>query len=235
MTIEAAFEGLDLRGIPDGFRVGSAVAAVAGDGAHPLLGVHGGIGNLLDSTWNGQGFNLIWRPHFPQTESDHFLQLNMTSETTTFSGMGGPVPNRGLIEKDIAIYAVRYLQQIHDANFAPPVGGGGLHVEPGFWLSVPATAETAGLPILVRCASISHGVTILAQGSAISQLPISIPQANTVPFNSAGPIQFEESTLTNVSLFRTSPLPSSITRKSLITQTCYSITSWIRYRHRGVK
>ena len=196
---------LNLSEIPDGLRVGGSTG--------PLLGVHGGIGNF-PGTWTGRGFNLIWRPHFPSAD-DHFLQLNLTSETIEFNGVGGPVPNRGLNEPDIAIFAIRYLQQIHDANFPIPQGGGGLHVEPGFWLSIPATPETAGARSLVRAASIPHGTTILAQGTAVSQLPPVIPAVSTVPFQTGGGQQFPfptESVLTNTSSFRTTPLPAGITQ-----------------------
>ena len=196
---------LNLSEIPDGLRVGGS--------SGPLLGVHGGIGNF-PGTWTGRGFNLIWRPHFPSAD-DHFLQLNLTSETIEFNGVGGPVPNRGLNEPDIAIFAIRYLQQIHDANFPIPQGGGGLHVEPGFWLSIPATPETAGARSLVRAASIPHGTTILAQGAAVSQLPPVIPAVSTVPFQIGGGQQFPfptESVLTNTSSFRTTPLPVGITQ-----------------------
>ena len=196
---------LNLSEIPDGLRVGGS--------SGPLLGVHGGIGNF-PGTWTGRGFNLIWRPHFPSAD-DHFLQLNLTSETIEFNGVGGPVPNRGLNEPDIAIFAIRYLQQIHDANFPIPQGGGGLHVEPGFWLSIPATPETAGARSLVRAASIPHGTTILAQGAAVSQLPPVIPAVSTVPFQTGGSQQFPfptESVLTNTSSFRTTPLPAGITQ-----------------------
>ncbi len=205
MTSTLPPEDLDLTKIPDGLRVGGS--------SGPLLGVHGGIGNFPGS-WTGRGFNLIWRPHFPSSD-DHFLQLNLTSETIEFNGVGGPVPNRGLNEPDIAIFAIRYLQQIHDANFPIPQGGGGLHVEPGFWLSIPATPETAGARSLVRAASIPHGTTILAQGSAVSQLPPVIPAVSTVPFATNGGQQFPfptESVLTNPSSFRTTPLPAGITQ-----------------------
>lgn len=195
---------LDLTKIPDGLRVGGS--------SGPLLGVHGGIGNFPGS-WTGRGFNLIWRPHFPSAQGDHFLQLNLTSETIQFDGVGSPVPNRGLNEPDIAIFAVRYLQQIHDANFQIPQGGGGLHVEPGFWLSIPATPETGDARSLVRAASIPHGTTILAQGIAVSQLPPVIPAVSTVPTSNGQPFPFPtESVLTNVSGFRTTPLPAGITQ-----------------------
>jgi hypothetical protein len=207
MTIDVPTEDLDLSRIPDGLRVGGR--------SGPLLGLHGGIGNL-PGTWTGRGFNLIWRPHFPSAQGDHFLQLNLTSETMEFASIGGPVPNRGLDEPDIAIFAIRYLQQIHDANFAVPLGGGGLHVEPGFWLSIPATAETSGVRTLVRAASIPHGTTVLAQGSSIEQLPPVIPPVSTVPFDTASgqlfPFQ-SESILSSASSFRTTPLPSDITQE----------------------
>ena len=206
MTIAAPPENLDLSRIPDGLRVGGST--------QPLLGIHGGIGNF-PGTWTGRGFNLIWRPHFPAAQGDHFLQLNLTSETIEFDSVGGPVPNRGLNEPDVSIYAIRYLQQIHDANFPIPLGGGGLHVEPGFWLSVPSTPETAGVSSLVRAASIPHGTTILAQGGALSQLPPEFPAVSTVPFQPSDgqPVAFPESTLTAASAFRTSPLPSGVTQE----------------------
>lgn len=200
---EVSFNELDLARIPDALRVGGADPA-------PLLGDHEGIGNL-PGTWTGTGFNLIWRPH--SQGSDHFLQLNMTSDSIKFATVGGPVPNRGFLQPDIAIYAIRYTQQIHDANFPPPRGGGGLHVEPGFWLSIPGTTEPTGSPSLVRAASIPHGTTILAQGVAVNQLPPVIPVANTTPFSSDGPSSFPESDLSIASTFRTSPIPVAITQE----------------------
>ena len=205
MTNTIPHSDLNLSEIPDALRVGG--------NSGPLLGMHGGIENF-PGTWTGHGFNLIWRPHFPSSD-DHFLQLNLTSETIQFNGVGGPVPNRGLNEPDIAISAIRYLQQIHDANFPIPVGGGGLHVEPGFWLSVPANPETAGVASLVRAASIPHGTTILIQGAAVSQLPPVIPAVSTVPFQTGGTQQFpfpNESIISNPSSFRTTPLPAGITQ-----------------------
>ena len=205
MSDATSFNNLDLNRIPDGLRVGGADST-------PLLGVHEGIGNF-PGTWTGRGFNLIWRPHF-QT-SDHFLQLNLTSETIDFASIGGPVPNRGLGEPDIAIYAIRYLQQIHDANFPPPGGGGGLHVEPGFWLSVPGTTESLNVPSLVRAASIPHGTTILAQGMSTNQLPPVIPPASTTPFSIAsGALNgFPESNISVASEFRSAPLPEGVTQE----------------------
>jgi hypothetical protein len=200
MTISIPPENLDLTKVPDGLRVAGVPA---------LLGAHGGIGNL-PGTWTGTGFNLIWRPH--QTGGDHFLQLNLTSESIEFNAIGGPVPNRGLGEPDIAIYAIRYLQQIRDANFPIPEGGGALHIEPGFWLSIPPNNESSELETLVRAASIPHGTTILAQGSAASQSPPQIPAVSTVPFNTLtqSPNPFpSESTLTTPSALRTNPLPEN--------------------------
>src|SRR5579863_9101615 len=204
MPSATSFNNLDLARIPDGLRVGGADPA-------PLLGVHEGIGNF-PGTWTGQGFNLIWRPHFQS--SDHFLQLNLTADRIHFSAIGGPLPNRGLFEPDIAIYAIRYLQQIPDANFPPPGGGGGLHLEPGFWLSVPGTIETSSLASLVRAASIPHGTTILTQGVAVDQLPPVIPPVSTTPFSiESGALNaFPESNLSVVSEFRTSPLPQGVTQ-----------------------
>ena len=166
-------------------------------------------------TWTGRGFNLIWRPHFPSAD-DHFLQLNLTFGDDRVQ-WGWADPYQTVVSMNLTLPYSRSgtSRQIHDANFPIPQGGGGLHVEPGFWLSIPATPETAGARSLVRAASIPHGTTILAQGTAVSQLPPVIPAVSTVPFQTGGGQQFPfptESVLTNTSSFRTTPLPAGITQ-----------------------
>ena len=61
------------------------------------------------------------------------------------------------------MFGVHYLQQISDANVP---GKPGLHIEPGIWLAVPATTDPEEPPTVVRMASIPHGTTIVAQGTA---------------------------------------------------------------------
>ena len=110
----------------------------------------------LPGTWVGNGFNLISFPDFdkrlPSTGPLPFrVLLNATDENLTFTPIGGAVPNRGsgvpqdddhdgdginpnVGQLDINLFGVRYLQQITDRNTNE-----GIHQEPGFFLSVPAT------------------------------------------------------------------------------------------------
>jgi hypothetical protein len=171
----------------------------------------------LPGTWTGTGFNLIWRPK--HGADDHFLQLNLTSEHLVFNTIGGLVPNRGFAQGDIELTGVRYLQQISDrSGFPPPQGGGALHIEPGFWLSVPATTAPHKPASIVRLGSIPHGASILAQGSAqhIAGAP-HIPAIDITPFTIGHPQQKipfpNESTLSHHSALRTSPLPAGITQR----------------------
>jgi hypothetical protein len=172
----------------------------------------------LPGTWTGTGFNVIWRPR-PDPADDHFLQLNLTQETLAFQSIGGLVPNRGLVQDDINLTGLRYLQQIHDGSgFVPPAGGGALHIEPGFWLSVPATTAPAAAASIVRLGSIPHGNAVLAAGSSfeVGGPPV-IPPVRITPFQIGAPkkkVPFPaESTLTNPSIFRSAPLPPAITQK----------------------
>jgi hypothetical protein len=156
------------------------------------------LGHLADltGTWKGSGFNQIWRPF--HGASDRFLELNLTTETLTFSDSIGTIPNRGLLQPDIALFGIHYLQQITDK-----LANVGIHVEPGFWVTVPNTTNPAEAATVARMASIPHGTTVNAQGNALvvnggPQIdPVSIrpfpiggtPPANTAvafpPFNEA--------------------------------------------------
>src|SRR5690348_1500955 len=105
----------------------------------------------LPGKWKGRGLNIIWRPNSAPGQ-DHFLEINVTEETLEFAEIPGAIPNRGLLQADINMFGVRYLQQIQDAN-----NKAGLHVEPGLWASVPQTDNPAEVPTVVRMASIPHG------------------------------------------------------------------------------
>src|SRR3984893_1836551 len=84
----------------------------------------------LAGQWTGRGLNMIWRPdHTPGQY--RFLELNVTSEQLEFSPISGPIPNRGLLQPDINMFGLTYLQQISDANL-----NAGLHIEPGLWVAV---------------------------------------------------------------------------------------------------
>jgi len=160
----------------------------------------------LVGVWHGHGFNQIWRPlNGPQ---DRFLELNETSETLEFDRIPGNIPNRGLLQPDINLHGLRYLQQIVDANV---LGGNGkpagIHVEPGVWLRVPDTTNPIDAPTVARLANIPHGTAFVAQGSASTVPgPPVLTIASITPFVIGNPAQlvpFPESTLATPSQFRT--------------------------------
>lgn len=147
------------------FRAGGSVAAQAQD-----------LGNLAElvGRWQGSGFNMMFLPDFdstpPSTGPQKFRPLmNATTETLDFVPIGGPVPNRGSEltsdpkkgQNDIDLFGVRYLQQISDANTHEA-----LHIEPGFWLNVPATTIPPQGATIVRQGSIPHGASVLLQGKS---------------------------------------------------------------------
>jgi hypothetical protein len=124
------------------------------------------LANLL-GTWVGTGFNQIWRPLATSNNlgtGDHFLELNLTSELTQFSVIRGNIPNRGLgAQPDRNLSGLTYLQQVSDSQLNT-----GIHIEPGLWISVPASAIPATPASVARLASIPHGTTILLQGTAVT-------------------------------------------------------------------
>jgi len=145
---------------------------------------HLGPLEALVGNWEGQGFNSIWRPHFPSAESDRFLELNLTAEKLAFSPIEGEIPNRGLLQADLVMFGVTYLQQIAERDTPSE----GLHIEPGIWAVVPQTVDPAEAPTVVRMASIPHGTAILAQGTAsVSSGPPTIADNNIIPFGIGGP------------------------------------------------
>jgi len=155
----------------------------------------------LAGTWKGTGFNVIWRPNSVPGQ-DRFLQLNVTTETLAFEEIDGPIPNRGLLQGDINMFGLTYLQQISDRNL-----NAGLHIEPGVWARVPQTTNPAVKATLVRMASIPHGTTIVAQGisSTTAGAPV-IPKGGIKPFVIGDPtstIDFVEQDLSKPAEFRT--------------------------------
>jgi hypothetical protein len=162
---------------------------------------------ILSGKWVGEGFNQIWRP-FHGTQ-DRFLELNETRETLQFDEIPGDIPNRGLLQADINLAGLRYLQQIEDAHVLGPNGRpAGIHVEPGLWLSVPATSNPQDPPTVARLANIPHGTSLVAQGTAIgpvNQAPTFAP-ASIAPFPINPPhtlIPFPEINLGFPTTFRT--------------------------------
>jgi hypothetical protein len=161
-----AFAGLETPAKP------VEAAAVAARAADPL-----GALAALEGTWEGHGFNAIWRPHHPG--QDRFLELNLTNETLVVTRINGPIPNRGLAMPDINMFGLTYMQQISETST-----GAGLHIEPGIWATVPHTTDPAEPPSVVRMASIPHGTVVLAQGVAEVHQggPQQIPDNNILPF-----------------------------------------------------
>ena len=126
----------------------------------------------------------------------------MTSEQLDFTPINGPIPNRGLLQPDINMFGLTYLQQISDANLHA-----GLHIEPGLWVAIPHTTDPNVVPTVARLASIPHGTTIVAQGTATTSAaapPSRIPASSRSPSASRPEIDFPEQTLTNHTSFRTS-------------------------------
>ncbi len=167
----------------------------------------GRLGPLADlpGRWKGRGFNQIWRPHHAVTppdppRQDRVLELNLTDETIDFEEIDGPIPNRGFLQGDIKMFGVTYLQKVSD------IVTGGIHIEPGIWASVPPTTNPLEVETVARLASIPHGTTILAQGTAASvDGPPLIEVASITPFvigNPARTIPFPESDLAVPTAFR---------------------------------
>jgi hypothetical protein len=187
----------------------------------------------------GKGFNLIFRPNSgpptttifpnpvtpapPTPPSENVLELNLTTETLSFSPPLGNVPNRGLEKQnDIFLNGVPYVQSISDVtNIStgkannPPAP---IHFEPGLWMHVPATADDPNLGAsLARMASIPHGTTINAQAleptTSFAGPPIFAP-VDITPFviggtQQANSITFASQTASNTDTPR---LPQDLTK-----------------------
>jgi hypothetical protein len=124
----------------------------------------------------GNGFNTIFRPDStasptklpnpvppPPPPQDNILELNLTSETLSFSKTLGSVPNRGTgAQPDAFLNGVPYVQSINDITIHGESVG--IHFEPGIWIHVPATTIPPLGETVTRMASIPHGTTIEAQG-----------------------------------------------------------------------
>jgi hypothetical protein len=170
----------------------------------------------LPGVWEGPGFSLIARPDFDADNEDgFFLQLNLLRETLEFTTIGSPVFNRGSLQSDIALFGVTYLHRVTDA-----ITGGALHIEPGLFLTIPATTQPESGPSIARLATVPHGNAACAVGFAEDlEGPPSIPPQNTVPFPIGAPPPppgtinpFAAFNLAKESPFRTSPLPPNITQ-----------------------
>jgi len=174
----------------------AAPFAAAADPLGPLAGLAG--------NWTGQGFNVICRPHpLKPSGQDRFLELNVTREQLDFGPALRDIPNRGLLQPNISLAGLNYLQQIADANTNK-----NQHFEPGVWVTVPGTSDPQEPRTVARLASIPHGTTILVQGTAhTSAGGPAIPNVSIKPFTIGHPAQtidFPEQTLATATQFRTS-------------------------------
>jgi hypothetical protein len=198
----------------------------------------------LPGFWEGTGFNLIARPDFADNSPNgFFLELNLLRETIEFTTIGSPVFNRGSRQDDIAIYGVTYLHRVTDG-----VTGEALHIEPGMWLTIPATSNPQADASIARLATIPHGNAVCTVGFTEDVVPDglpTIPPANTVPFpvGSQPPAPgtenpYPEYNLSIESAFRTVPVPAGVTqeviddpnvllRQALVGQTLTHITRLI--------
>ncbi|MDQ2764107.1 MAG: heme-binding protein, partial [Pseudomonadota bacterium] len=195
---------------PSSFRFGEVSSLTALRKASSAVPSLGPLAEFT-GTFTGHGFNTIFRPESTQTPtplpvpvpappSDNILELNLTSETLSFSKSLGSVPNRGMVQGDIFLNGVPYLQTISDVTI--PSQPTGIHFEPGLWVIVPATTDPAEGPTLVRMASIPHGTTIEAQGTFFtSNGKPNIPAVDITPFiTGSSPIKkitFPSQTATN--------------------------------------
>jgi hypothetical protein len=161
--------------IPDNFKIhqvptappGHEIAAAAQLAPPPLNALAG-----FNGTFTGNGFNTIFRPQKTTTPlpipvpGDNVLELNLTSETLSFSPSLGSIPNRGTVQGDLFMNGVPYVQSVSDIT--NPSQSTGIHFEPGIWLAVPATTVPQEVTTVARMGSIPHGTTIMAQGTVLT-------------------------------------------------------------------
>jgi hypothetical protein len=194
-----------------------AAAAAAARAEPDLGGIAGFVG-----TFKGIGLNTIFRPQDftvsptplpnPATgPNDNILEINLTQETLSFSAPLGSIPNRGMVQGDITLNGIPYLQTIEDIS--DPANPVGIHFEPGVWLSVPATSDPdVNVSSVVRMASIPHGTTVEAQGTpfTLNGGP-QIEPVDMTPFTVGDPthtIKFPSQTAADTGTFR---LPQDLT------------------------
>jgi hypothetical protein len=165
----------------------------------------------------GNGFNTIFRPDStaspttlpnpvpPTPPHDNILELNLTSETLSFSKSLGKVPNRGTgAQKDAFLNGVPYVQSINDITIHGESVA--IHFEPGIWIHVPATDLPKLQDTVARMASIPHGTTIEAQGLVDPEKPgpPTIASVDITPIiNATGkPVKFPSQTATDANTLR---------------------------------
>lgn len=185
----------------------AAAAEALAKGPDPL----GPLGKLRGQ-WEGRGFNQIWRPFDglqQQPPQDRFLELNETTEILQFVEIPGDIPNRGLLQIDINLNGLTYLQRISDVNVLTDGKPTGIHIEPGIWIRVPGTTNPQDPETVARLANIPHGTSLVSQGTAKpGPIPLVFPATDVIPFVIGDPSQkitFPEPDLSNATPFRTPP------------------------------
>ena len=169
-----------------------------------LLGpLRGLVGAGEKRRWVGKGFTMLWRPNHGQSgPTDFFLQLILTNEVLEFTDITGTgIANRGLLQDDIALGGLLYLQTIFDS-----FDGSGQHAEPGVWANVPATTVPSEQATVVRMGSIPHGTTINMQGTALETGSPQFHPVSITPFRIGDPnslVHFDAEDLSKPSLSRT--------------------------------
>jgi hypothetical protein len=203
--------------LPDGFRFGHLSGFAPKLTGTPTPTPSLGPLAAFVGAWKGNGFNTIFRPDnsktptplpIPFLNSDNILELNLTSESLTFSPSLGSVPNRGFLQGDIFLNGIPYLQAISDVTISGHSPG--IHVEPGLWMMVPLTTVPEEPQTVVRMASIPHGTTIEAQGTSSAKTgPPIIPLVDITPTAiGGGPIRFASQTAVDKSTPR---IPQDLT------------------------
>lgn len=133
--------------------------------ADPEVPAQLGLLQDLAGNWEGEGFILIARPDFHDS-ADLYLQLNQTRETLAVAPVEAAMTDRGFGQDDIHLFGLNYLQKVTNRST-----GALLHLEPGFWVTQPATTfppdqPPSGGQLIARMATIPHGTSVLAEGSA---------------------------------------------------------------------
>lgn len=181
--------------------------------------LRGFVGNGHQRRWKGNGFNMIWRPNNKELSGpkDFFLELNLTSETLEFTDITGTgIANRGLLQEDVLLGGLAYLQQLKDR-----FDDSDQHFEPGVWINIPQTSNPQEPATVTRMGTVPHGTTINLQGPAIfltGKSPV-FETASITPFKLGSPddgttdlVHFPEEDLSTASLSRT-PSAQVITLK----------------------
>lgn len=123
----------------------------------------------------GNGFNTIFRPNSAATPTalpkdppanpphDNILELDLISETLSFSKSLGSVANRGTdTQPDAFLHGIPFTQQINDITIHGETTP--IPFEPGLWMHIPQTVVPTIAATVTRMASIPHGTTIESQG-----------------------------------------------------------------------